>query len=85
MKTVRVSVKSGRFVDMYALGIIDATHLYFKRYEGEVPTLSQIETGHVYHVAQLNGIADGFYSSVWSWMQGATSTEELQDRQFVAE
>lgn len=70
MKTGTVFIVDGKFTDHYAIGEIDCTHVYLKRYSGEVPSEEEVEGGHVYHVAQLKGMAEGFYEAVWEWLRG---------------
>lgn len=81
MKTGTIFIVNGTYVDNYAVGEIDATHVYLKRYKVEEPTEDEIRRGSVYHVAQLKGMAQGLYEAVWEWLQGK---RELQNVGFAA-
>ena len=70
MKTGTMYIVDGKFTDQYALGKIDSTHVFLKRYKGERPSENDISNGHVFHIAQLKGMADGLYEIVTEWLSG---------------
>jgi hypothetical protein len=78
MKTAFIRIVDGIYTDQYALGMIDFTHLYWKRYEGsERPSKAQIKQGWVYHVAQLKGMAEGLYEAVEEWLHDQRELENV--------
>lgn len=77
MKTGTVYIIDGKYTDQFALGEIDATHVYLKLFTGKKPSEIEIENGHVFHVAQLKGMGDGLYDVVMEWLSGARELENV--------
>jgi len=71
MRTGTVNVIDGRYTDQFALGEIDCTHVYLKPYTGSKPSETAIESGHVFHIAELKGMGEGLYEAVLEWLAGA--------------
>lgn len=81
MRTGTVYVIDGRYTNQFALGEIDCTHVYLKSYTSRKPSETAIESGHVFHIAELKGMGEGLYEAVLEWLSGA---RELDHEGFKA-
>lgn len=77
MKTGTFFVVDGKYTDHYAIGEIDCTHIYLKTYKGNMPKSEEITKGHVFHVAQLKGMAEALFETVIEWLAGAREIENV--------
>lgn len=76
MRTAKIYVVDGKYVDRYKLEQIDSTHFYQKLLNADGSDDRPDCRGFIQHVAQL-GYGTPLYEAVWEWLQGKRDLQNV--------